>query len=128
MLVTILFLQCTCMYTTQDYLAHHTRIYLPKWNQCPHQFKVESVSTPKWNQQSGISEVESVSTPKWNQQSGISVHTKVESVSTPKWNQCPHQNGISPPPECNGYTITKFKQYTIILTLISLHREGHKKP
>ena len=36
--------------------------------------------------------------PKWNQcphQSGISVHTKVESVSTP--------NGISTPPECNGY-------------------------
>ena len=121
MLVTILFLQCTCSYTTQEYLAHHTRIYLPKWNQCT---KVESVSTTKWNQQSEISEVESVSTPKCNQcphQSGIS---KVESVSTPKWNQCPHQNGISTPPECNVYTITKFKQYTIILTLISLHSWG----
>ena len=102
------------MYTTQEYLAHHTRIYLPKWNLCPHQSGI-SVHT----------KVESVSTPKWNQcphQSGISVHTKVESVSTPKWNQCPHQNGISTPPECNVYTITKFKQYTIILTLISLHR------
>ena len=109
----------------------------PKWNECPHQSgksvhtKVESVSTPKWNEcphQSGISvhtKVESVSTPKWNEcphQSGISVHTKVESVSTPKWNQCPHQRGISTPPKCNVYTITKFKQYTIILTLISLHR------
>ena len=89
--------------------------------------------------QSGISvhtKVESVSTQGQNghqcpHQSGISVHTKVESVSTPKWNQCPHQSGISVHTkmeflhplyaECNVYTITKFKQYTIILTLISLH-------
>ena len=81
------------------------------------------VKTPHQNI---LTKMESASTPKWNRcphQSGIGVHTKVESVSTPKWNRCPHQNGISTPPECNVYTITKFKQYTIILTLISLHTQ-----